>query len=123
MAAKRIAGGTGNIEALNEFVKGLVSDDPRAADGALESIKLKDNEFGRGYRRALVGMRSALFGGNVDSLIYKILKAGMLAKERREVQNEFRERRKIPFVADSEKGYCAAWKDVLRLLDQQLKAG
>ena len=122
MAAKRIAGGAGNIEALSDFVKALVSNDSRAADSALDSIKLKDNEFGRGYMKALTGMRSSLFGDNVDSLIFKILKGGMLAKERRDVQAEFRERRKIPFAPDSEKGYCAAWKDVLRLIDQEMKS-
>ncbi len=122
MAAKRIAGGAGNIQALSDFVTALIQRDARAADSALDSIRLKDNEFGRGYMRALTGMRNSLFGENVDSLIFKILKGGMLAKERKDVQREFRDRRKISFAPDSEKGYSAAWKDVLRLMDQQMKS-
>jgi hypothetical protein len=122
MSAKRIAGGSENIRALGDFVKALVSGDSRGADSALDAIKLRDNEFGRGYMKALTGMRSSLFGDNVDSLIFKILKGGMLAKERTSVQREFRERRKIPFAPDFEKGYSAAWKDVLRLVDQELKS-
>ncbi|MBU7004124.1 MAG: hypothetical protein HXS50_01060, partial [Theionarchaea archaeon] len=86
------------------------------------AIKLRDNEFGRGYRKALLGMRIALFEKNVDSLIYKTLKGGMLVKDRREIQNEFRNRRNTPFASEYEKGFYAAWKDVLRLVDTNLKA-
>jgi hypothetical protein len=123
MAAKRLAGGSSNIEALNSFVSALVGEDPRSADAALEAIKLKENEFGRGYRKALIGMRTALFEKNVDSLIYKAIKGGMLAKDRREIQNEFRNRRNTPFASEHEKGFYAAWKDVLRLVGTNLKSG
>ena len=122
MAARRIAGGSSNIDSLQEFVSALISEDSRGADTALESIKLKDNDVGRGYRRALLGMRSALFDNNVDSLIFKILKGGMLAKDRRELQNEFRTRRNTPFASDDEKGFYAAWKDVLRLVGASTKS-
>lgn len=122
MAAKRIAGGSDNIQALSDFVTALISDDSRSADAALNAMNLKDNDFGRGYRKALVGMRIALFDRNVDSLIYKCLKGGMLAKERRQIQNEFRARRKTPFASDAEKGFYAAWKDVLRVVSANLKS-
>lgn len=122
MAARRIAGGSDNIEALDKFVSALITGDSRSADASLDSIKLKDNEFGRGYRKALVGMRIALFDGNVDSLIFKVTRGGMLAKDRRELQNEFRTRRKTSFASDSEKGFYAAWRDVLRLVGTQMKS-
>lgn len=122
MAAKRLAGGSGNIQALNGFVSALIEDDSRSADSGLEAIKLKDNDFGRGYRRALVGMRTAYFEKNIDSLIYKSIKAGMLAKVRREIQIEFRDRRNTPFASEYEKGFFAAWKDVLRLIGNELKS-
>jgi len=123
MAAKRLAGGSGNIDALKSFVSALVGDDSRSADSALESIKLKDNNFGRGYRKALVGMRTAYFEKNVDSLIYKTVKGGMLAKTRKQIQAEFRDRRNTPFAPEDEKGFYAAWKDVLRLIGNELKSG
>ena len=123
MAAKRLAGGSDNIDALNTFVSALVGEDPRSADAALESIKLRDNEFGRGYKKALVGMRTAFFEKNVDSLIFKSIKGGMLTKDRKEIQNEFRARRKTPFASEGEKGFYAAWKDVLRLVGTNLKSG
>jgi hypothetical protein len=123
MAAKRLAGGSTNIEALNDFVSALIAEDTRSADSALEAIKLKENEFGRGYRKALLGMRVALFEKNVDSLIYKTLKGGMLVKDRREIQTEFRSRRNTPFASEFEKGFYAAWKDVLRLVDTNFKSG
>jgi hypothetical protein len=117
MSAKRIAGGAGNIEALMDFVSALNSGDARAADQALGAMKLRDNEFGSGYRRALVGMRTAHLEKNVDSLIYKSLKGGLLVRQRKELRNEFRARRQTPFVSETEKGYFAAWKDVLRIID------
>jgi hypothetical protein len=123
MAAKRLAGGSTNIDTLNEFVSALIAEDTRSADAALEGIKLKDNEFGRGYRKALLGMRIALFEKNVDSLIYKTLKGGMLVKDRKDIQTEFRSRRNTPFASEHEKGFYAAWKDVLRLVDTNLKSG
>jgi len=117
MPAKRLAAGTENVEVLARFVSALTSGDARGSDSALSALKLRDNEFGRGYRRALIGMRTALFDASVDSLIYKVVKGGLLAKERREIRNEFRERRKTPFASDMEKGFYAAWKDVLRIIE------
>ena len=122
MAAKRIAGGSENIQALSDFVNALISENSRSADAALEAMKLKDNDFGRGYRKALMGMRTAFFERNVDSLIYKCLKGGMLAKERRQIQNEFRAKRKTPFASDVERGFYAGWKDVLRVVAANLKS-
>lgn len=121
MSAKRLAAGADNIETLTEFVSALTSNNARAADSALDALKLRDNDFGKGYRKALTGMRTALFEKNVDSLIFKVLKGGLLAKDRKEIRNEFRTRRKTPFVSDVEKGFYAAWKDVLRIIGSAAK--
>ena len=122
MSAKRLAAGADNIETLTEFVSALNSNNARAADSALGALKLRDNDFGKGYRKALTGMRTALFEKNVDSLIYKVLKGGLPAKDRKEIRSEFRTRRKTPFVSDVEKGFYAAWKDVLRIIGSAAKS-
>jgi len=122
MAARRLAGGAGNIEALTKFVSALAAEDAKATDAALEAIKLKDTEFGRGYMKALAGMRISLFEKNVDALIFRILKGNLPGKQKREIVNEFRTRRKAPFAKEYEKGFLAAWKDVLRILEPKEKS-
>jgi len=122
MAARRLAGGASNIEALTKFVSALASEDAKATDAALEAIQLKDTDFGRGYMKALAGMRISLFEKNVDSLIFRILKGSLPGKQKREIMNEFRRRRNAPFVKEYEKGFHAAWKDVLRILEPKEKS-
>ncbi len=117
MATKRLAGGSDNLKALTEFVSSLGAEDIRATDLALERIQLRDSGFGRGYQKALIGMKTSMLEKNVDSLIYKSLKGTMSAKQRREILNDFRARRKAPFTSDEEKGFHAAWKDVLRIIE------
>jgi hypothetical protein len=125
MPAKRIAAGKQNLKALRDFVTALSEGDSQAADSALGRIKLKDTDFGKGYRKALSGMKISIDDGNVDSLMHKCLN-GHLTKERRnELRREFSDRRKTPFAPKAERGYFAAWKDVLRLVDsiQKSKSG
>ncbi len=122
MAARRLAGGSSNVETLTKFVSSLVSQDAKGAEAALEAIKLKDTEFGRGYRKALEGMRISVFEKNVDSLIFRILAGSFTGKQKREMVSEFRRRRNAPFVREYEKGFHAAWKDVLSILEPKEKA-
>ena len=117
MNLSRVSAGAANVKALTEFVSSLKSKDPRGADAALAEIKLKSNEFGRGYRRALVGMRTALFDKNVDSLIFKLVEGEVPTKHKKEILRELREKRNSPLATESEKGFFAAWRDVVRALD------
>ena len=122
MSSTRISAGASNVKALTDFVSSLRRNDARGADAALAEIKLKANEFGRGYRKALLGMRTALFDKNVDSLIFKFIEGQVPTKHRKEILREFREKRNSPLATDSEKGFFSAWRDVLRILEATKKS-
>ncbi len=121
MAPKRIAAGQKNLKALKEFVAALMKEDTLEASSALGKLKLKDNDFGRGYRKALAGMKSVVSDQEVDSLTYKCIKGHLSKEEKKELRKEFSGKRNMAFAAKDEQGFFAAWKDVLKLIDTTKK--
>lgn len=109
---------------MEMFLRALMRGDYSKAKAHLDKLEkiVGDDEWGRGYSKAINGFLSALKDNDTDSLIVQLVrnpdneKAQKLLEHFESIlQHEFRD--------DYEKGYYTAWKELLTAYLSQERLG
>ena len=109
---------------MEMFLKALMRGDYTKAKSHIDKLEkiVGDDEWGRGYSRAINGFLSALKDNDTDSLIVQLIKGPnnenaqqLLERFENILQHEFRD--------DYEKGYYTAWKELLTAYLSQERLG
>ena len=100
---------------MEMFVRALLRRDFNRAKGHMEKlIKIAGNdEWGRGYSRAVEGIMNALKDNDADSLIVQLI-SGNDREKARELLENYSKLALQDFRDDYEKGYYTAWSEFLR---------
>jgi len=100
---------------MEMFVRALLRRDFSRAKGHLEKlVKIAGNdEWGRGYSRAVEGMMNALKDNDTDSLVVQLLSSNDREKAR-EIMNRYSKMAAQEFRDDYEKGFYTAWSEFLK---------
>lgn len=104
---------------VRQFIESLKRKDTKRAREWLEINKVNlssGSEFEEGYLLALQGMISALESSNELSAITKLLDKKYEPKQVAQLVREAKARISQKFRPDDERGFDAAWVDVLRTL-------
>lgn len=109
---------------MEMFLRALMRGDYSKAKAHLDKLEkiVGDDEWGRGYSKAINGFLSALSDNDTDALIVQLIrnpdneKAKKLLEHFENIlQHEFRD--------DYEKGYYTAWKELLTAYLSQERLG
>ncbi|WP_042697590.1 hypothetical protein [Thermococcus sp. PK] len=109
---------------MEMFLRALMRGDYTKAKAHLDKLEkiVGDDEWGRGYSKAINGFLSALSDNDTDALIVQLIrnpdneKAKKLLEHFENIlQHEFRD--------DYEKGYYTAWKELLTAYLSQERLG
>ncbi|BAA30580.1 hypothetical protein [Pyrococcus horikoshii] len=100
---------------MEMFLRALLRRDFDKAKSHLEKLSklVKDDEWGRGYLKAINGFMSAIKDNDNDSLIFRLLNDPD-PKEIEELLNRFEEVKEQEFRDDYERGYYTAWVELLQ---------
>ncbi|WP_456367198.1 hypothetical protein [Thermococcus sp.] len=100
---------------MEMFVRAIMRGDLTRAKGHFEKIiKIVGNEeWGKGYSKAVEGIINAIKDKDADSLIMQLLKEGD-RKRARELLEKYSEMATQDFRDDYEKGYYTAWVEFLK---------
>ncbi|MBU7024816.1 MAG: hypothetical protein HXS40_11685 [Theionarchaea archaeon] len=107
---------------LKLFVVALKSGDTRKAGELIEKVST-ENEYHKGYKKALAGMVASVENKEANSLVMKMLSGALTKKKMDEERKLSRRIAQETFRPAFERGYEKAWYDTLSLFLGKKKVG
>lgn len=107
---------------LKLFVEALKSGDTRKAGELIEKMST-ENEYHKGYKKALGGMVASVENKEANSLVTKMLSGSLTKKKMDEERKLSRRIAQETFRPAFERGYEKAWYDILSLFLGKIKVG
>ncbi|MFQ6088535.1 MAG: hypothetical protein ACE5K0_06505 [Candidatus Methanofastidiosia archaeon] len=101
----------------------ILERNPKKALEFLEKNFKVENELQRGYLRALKGILSAKNSNDPNSLYNKIKSSEFTKKYLNSLRREYKKKARQNFRPKEERGYNAAWYDVLSIILEKKKIG
>lgn len=109
---------------MEMFLKALMRRDYAKAKSHIDKLEkiVGDDEWGRGYSRAINGFLSALKDTDSDALVVQLIREPNNEKAQ-ELLEHFESILQHEFRDDYEKGYYTAWKELLTAYLSQERLG
>ncbi|USS40382.1 hypothetical protein NF865_08725 [Thermococcus aggregans] len=109
---------------MEMFLRALMRGDYAKAKSHLDKLEkiVGDDEWGRGYSKAINGFLSALKDNDTDSLIVQLIRNPDKEKAKKLLEH-FESILQHEFRDDYEKGYYTAWKELLTAYLSQERLG
>ncbi|MDK2783916.1 MAG: hypothetical protein PWQ32_1505 [Thermococcaceae archaeon] len=109
---------------MEMFLRALMRGDYSKAKAHLDKLEkiVGDDEWGRGYSKAINGFLSALSDNDTDALIVQLIRNSDNEKAKKLLEH-FENILQHEFRDDYEKGYYTAWKELLTAYLSQERLG